>query len=65
MEQISNPHDKFFKEALSRQEAAVDFVVHYLPKDIASLLDVYNVSRGRSSDYKLCSGGRSISQTVP
>ena len=40
MEQISNPHDKFFKEALSRQEAAVDFVVHYLPKDIASLLNV-------------------------
>ena len=40
MEQISSPHDKFFKEALSRQEAAMDFVVHYLPKNIASLLNV-------------------------
>jgi len=40
MEQISSPHDKFFKETLSRQEVAKDFVVHYLPKDIASLLNV-------------------------
>jgi len=57
MEQISSPHDKFFKEALSRQEAAVDFVVHYLPKDIASLLNVdsLEISKDTFVDKELAS----------
>ena len=57
MEQISNPHDKFFKETLSRQEAAVDFVVHYLPKDIASLLNVdsLEISKDTFVDKELAS----------
>ena len=57
MEKISNPHDKFFKEVLSRQEAAVDFVVHYLPKNITSLLDVdsLEISKDTFVDKELAS----------
>ena len=57
MEQISNPHDKFFKEVLSRQEAAVDFVAHYLPKNITSLLDVdsLEISKDTFVDKELAS----------
>ena len=57
MDQISSPHDKFFKEVLSRQDAAVDFVVHYLPKDIASLLNVgsLKISKDTFVDKELAS----------
>ncbi len=57
MEQISSPHDKLFKEVLSRQDAAVDFVVHYLPKDIASLLNVdsLKISKDTFVDKELAS----------
>jgi len=57
MEQISSAHDKFFKETLSRREAAVDFVVHYLPKDIASLLNVdsLEISKDTFVDKELAS----------
>ena len=40
MEQVTNPHDKFFKETLSREEVARDFVLHYLPERIRDCLDV-------------------------
>jgi predicted transposase/invertase (TIGR01784 family) len=40
MTEISNPHDRFFKEVLSRPEAARDFVVHYLPDEVTALLDL-------------------------
>jgi predicted transposase/invertase (TIGR01784 family) len=40
MEQVTNPHDKFFKETLSREEMARDFVLHYLPERIRDCLDV-------------------------
>jgi len=40
MTEISNPHDRFFKDVLSRREAARDFVLYYLPADMAALLDV-------------------------
>ncbi len=35
-----NPHDRFFKEALSRQEVAVDFLRHYLPPEVTAVLDL-------------------------
>ncbi|MCP5019793.1 MAG: Rpn family recombination-promoting nuclease/putative transposase, partial [Ketobacter sp.] len=28
---LTNPHDKFFKNIFSRQDAARDFLQHYLP----------------------------------
>ncbi|MCP4682856.1 MAG: Rpn family recombination-promoting nuclease/putative transposase [Desulfobacterales bacterium] len=40
MSEISSPHDRFFKETLSRQEAARDFLIHYLPEELVPLLDV-------------------------
>lgn len=40
MTEISNPHDRFFKDVLSRREAAQDFVLYYLPADVAALLDI-------------------------
>ena len=40
MSDITNPHDRFFKEVLSRKEVARDFILHYLPADIVALLDV-------------------------
>ena len=39
MTEISNPHDKFFKEVFSRREVAVDFLRNYLPNDVFSCLD--------------------------
>ena len=39
MTDLTNPHDHFFKEILSRQEEARDFVLHYLPEEIVRLLD--------------------------
>jgi len=36
---ITNPHDKFFRETFSRQEVARDFVKYHLPPDVVSLLD--------------------------
>jgi hypothetical protein len=58
MSELTNPHDRFFKEALSRQEVAVDFLQHYLPSEVAALLDLSSlqlikdsfgdVSRGRA-----------------
>ena len=40
MEQVTNPHDKFFKQVLSREEVARDFVSHYLPEEVRECLDV-------------------------
>jgi len=39
MTEISNPHDKFFKEVFSRREVALDFLRNYLPNDVFSCLD--------------------------
>lgn len=40
MTEISNPHDRFFKEVLSRQEVARDFLLHYVPANLVGLLDI-------------------------
>jgi predicted transposase/invertase (TIGR01784 family) len=40
MTELSNPHDHFFRELLSRQEAARDFLRYYLPAEVAALLDL-------------------------
>ncbi|MCP4353189.1 MAG: Rpn family recombination-promoting nuclease/putative transposase [Desulfobacterales bacterium] len=36
---MKNPHDKFFKETLTRRENALSFFREYLPADIAAKLD--------------------------
>ena len=40
MEQITRPHDRFFKEAFSQVETARDFVRHYLPGEMTALLNL-------------------------
>jgi predicted transposase YdaD len=47
--EISNPHDRFFKDVLSRREAARDFVLYYLPADVAALLDVESLVVSKDS----------------
>ena len=37
---VINPHDKFFKEALTQPDAARTFLRDYLPADVAALLDL-------------------------
>ena len=39
-EQISNPHDKLFKQLLGEPENAADFVANNLPADLVSHLDL-------------------------
>ena len=40
MQQVSNPHDRFFRRVVSQPEAAHDFIRYYLPPDVVSLLDL-------------------------
>ena len=49
MTEISNPHDRFFKDVLSRREAARDFVLYYLPADVAVLLDIESLVVSKDS----------------
>jgi len=36
---MNNPHDRFFKETLTRKENAASFFREYLPEDVTSGLD--------------------------
>ena len=49
MVDIANPHDRFFKEVLSRQEVARDFIIHYLPSDLVGLLDLQSLEIRKDS----------------
>jgi predicted transposase/invertase (TIGR01784 family) len=48
-DEISNPHDRFFKEVFSREEVGRDFVLRHLPADIASLLDTDSLTLTKGS----------------
>jgi predicted transposase/invertase (TIGR01784 family) len=39
MPELTNPHDRFFKEVFGRPEVAADFLQHYLPPELGRLLD--------------------------
>ena len=39
MRDLTNPHDKFFKETFSRVEVARDFFINYLPESVTAVLD--------------------------
>jgi len=49
MSDLTNPHDKFFKDVFTRQEAAQDFLQHYLPAEVAALLDLPTLEIGKDS----------------
>jgi predicted transposase/invertase (TIGR01784 family) len=37
---LTNPHDRFFRHALARQEVVTDFLRNYLPPDAAALINL-------------------------
>ena len=39
MAELSNPHDRYFRETLANPQAARDFLRYYLPAEVAALLD--------------------------
>ena len=39
MSDLSNPHDRFFKETFSRIEVARDLLANYLPPEVVAILD--------------------------
>jgi len=49
VDKLVNPHDRFFKQVLSRQEAASDFLRHYLPAEVAELLDFSSLELSKDS----------------
>ncbi|HWQ36813.1 MAG TPA: Rpn family recombination-promoting nuclease/putative transposase [Blastocatellia bacterium] len=40
MAEITNPHDRFFKELLGQPEIAADFLMNYLPPEVVAALDL-------------------------
>jgi predicted transposase/invertase (TIGR01784 family) len=40
MANLTNPHDAFFKQFLSRPELAADFLRHHLPVEVLALVDL-------------------------
>ncbi len=55
MQEMTNPHDRFFKEVFSRPEVAEDFVFHFLPSHVAGLLEpgAFALSKGSFVDGNL------------
>ena len=48
-ETLIDPHDKFFQGTFSRKKVARDFIKHYLPADVVSLLDVDSLEISKDS----------------
>jgi predicted transposase/invertase (TIGR01784 family) len=46
---LTNPHDRFFKQMLSRPEVATDLMRYYLPAEIVTLLDLTTVQIAKDS----------------
>ena len=42
-ETLTNPHDRFFRQSLARQEVATDFLRHYLPPEVAAQVNLSSV----------------------
>ena len=40
MTEITNPHDKFFKEIFGRADIAAEFMANYLPPEVVAALDL-------------------------
>lgn len=49
MDQITNPHDKFFKEVFTRRDTAGEFLRNYLPPDVVRLLDLDSLEYTKDS----------------
>jgi len=40
---MKNPHDRFFKESLSRTDMVTDFLENYLPDRLSGIIDIGNI----------------------
>ena len=49
MPELTNPHDRFFKEVFSRKEVAADFLRNYLPTDVLACLDENSINLTKDS----------------
>jgi predicted transposase/invertase (TIGR01784 family) len=49
MNELSNPHDRFFKEVFSRPEVARDFLENYLPAAVVAQLDLATLALRKDS----------------
>lgn len=49
MAEITNPHDKFFKEALAQPNAAYIFLRDYLPSPVSEMLDLSRLQTVKDS----------------
>ncbi|MEW5801947.1 MAG: Rpn family recombination-promoting nuclease/putative transposase, partial [bacterium] len=49
MNEVNNPHDKFFKNVFSTKSNAEDFLLNYLPGDILKLLDLESLEYTKES----------------
>jgi predicted transposase/invertase (TIGR01784 family) len=47
--ELSNPHDRSFKEIWSREAIGQDFLRHYLPQEIVELLDLDSLELTKDS----------------
>ncbi len=49
MEEIVNPHDKFFKQVMTDKEVVKDFPTNYLPKEIRKIIDPDKIQIAKDS----------------
>ena len=49
MPEITNPHDRFFKEVFARKEVAADFLRNYLPADVLACVDENSINLTKDS----------------
>jgi len=49
MDEVNNPHDKFFKKVFSSKSNAQDFLVNYLPAHLVNLLDLNSLEYTKES----------------
>jgi predicted transposase/invertase (TIGR01784 family) len=49
MSELSNPHDKFFKETFSRPEVIRSFLEEYLPGEVSAVLDLDSLELQKDS----------------
>jgi len=52
MDIINNPHDKFFKETLGKEDVARDFLQNYLPENILGIIDIDTINPLKDSFIK-------------
>ena len=49
MKEVSNPHDKFFKEVFGKVEVTKDFIENYLPENILKVIDTNTLEPQKDS----------------